>query len=258
MSYRLLVRIFTLALLTACFCYADAAPEAAKSWQDAFWNLPVVRFFFPLFDLTPSLPTAEPAPPVSSCSVAPLDPIEDAEAQQLEARADGSAIDVSDMVPAAARALGRFQSAVAAAGGAIVLKSAYRPAAYQQHLQNVWYKWILELRGNQEPGCQDLRTQVQEEFARHHLIETQHPVAVSDHTRGLAFDATVELPRRARLRRRRVTLDSLARLAGLTRPAIAADPVHFKFVGPASAPLVRLARTRTARRRRRPASAFSA
>ena len=72
---------------------------------------------------------------------------------------------------------------------------------------------------------------MEEEFKRHHLIETQHPVTVSDHTRGLAFDATVELPSQARLGRRRVNVDTLARLTGFRRPAIAADPVHFKYVG---------------------------
>jgi D-alanyl-D-alanine dipeptidase len=135
------------------------------------------------------------------------------------------------MVPAAARALDRFQSKVQSVGGTIVLKSAYRPSAYQKHLQNVWYKWMSELRNNQDPACQALRAQVQEEFTRHRLIETQHPVAVSDHTRGLAFDATVALPQHARIGRRRVTLDGLAHLSGLVRPAIVADPVHFKFLG---------------------------
>src|SRR5205085_9754159 len=108
---------------------------------------------------------------------------------------------------AAASALERFQSNVAAAGGSIILKSAYRPAAYQQHLQNVWYKWMHELRDNEDPACQELRAHVQEEFTRHRLIETQHPVTISDHTRGLAFDATVELPSHPRLGRRRVDID---------------------------------------------------
>ena len=175
-------------------------------------------------------PEPEIVEPVETCSVAPLDPIEDPAAQNLEASV-GSNIDTDDMKTEAARALDRFESNVAAAGGTIVLKSAYRPAAYQQHLQNVWYKWMDELRKNDEPGCQVLRSQVQEEFTRHHLIETQHPVAVSDHTRGLAFDATVDLPKQARLGRRRVTVDTLAHLAGLVRPAIVADPVHFKFIG---------------------------
>lgn len=112
----------------------------------------------------------------------------------------------------------------------MILKSAYRPAAYQKHLQNVWHKWMDELKNNSEPACQILRVEVQEEFLRHRLIETQHPVAVSDHTRGLAFDATVQLPA-AKKAGRRLSLDGLARMAGLLRPAIASDPVHFKFLG---------------------------
>ncbi len=110
-------------------------------------------------------------------------------AQELEATL-GSGLDIDGMAPAAASALQRFQFNVAAIGGFILIKSAYRPAAYQQHLRNVWYKWMGELRDSNDPACQELRAQVEEEFKRHHLIETQHPVTVSDHTRGLAFDAT--------------------------------------------------------------------
>ena len=219
--------------------FTQAPEQALVSWLDVLWGLPILHFFAPLFQPAPeSLPApetaaaAEPLQPVETCPVAPLDPIEDPAAKQLEASVGfGEVVDVSEMVPAAARALDRFESTVAGVGGTIILKSAYRPAAYQEHLQNVWYKWMTELRYNRNPACQDLRAQVEEEFMRHHLIETQHPVAVSDHTRGLAFDATVDLPSDARLGRRRITLDSLARLAGLRRPAIAADPVHFKYVG---------------------------
>ena len=167
----------------------------------------------------------------NACPVAALDLITDPAAEQLEASMGADVVDVSNMVPAAAAALGRFQTKVAAVGGTIVLKSAYRPAAYQQHLQNVWYKWMDELRNNTDPGCQELREQVHNEFTMHRLIETQHPVAVSDHTRGLAFDATVALPAKSASRRRRISLDGLARTVGLMRPAIAADPVHFKFTG---------------------------
>jgi hypothetical protein len=88
-----------------------------------------------------------------------------------------------------------------------------------------------ELRDSDDSAGQELRAEVEQEFNRHHLIETQHPVTISDHTRGLAFDATVELPSRARLGRRRVNVDVLAHLAGFRRPAIVADPVHFKYVG---------------------------
>jgi D-alanyl-D-alanine carboxypeptidase len=173
--------------------------------------------------------SSQSEPVAGSCAVAPLDAITDPAALRLEASTN--VVDVADMRPAAARALDRFEARVASAGGTMVLKSAYRPAAYQRHLQNVWYKWMNELRNNQEPACQDLRTQVQEEFTRHLLIDTQPPVGISDHTRGIAFDATVELPPNARFGRRRLTLDGLAHLAGLLRPAIITDPVHFKYFG---------------------------
>jgi len=242
------VRFLTFALATACLCGATVTQmptESSESWADALWELPVVRFFAQIFQPapvelpSPSITVAETPKPVSVCSVAPLDPIEDPAARQLEAMVGTeSVINTVDMVPAAAQALNRFEQKVTSVGGFIVLKSAYRPAAYQQHLQNVWYKWMTQLRGNIEPGCQDLRAQVHTEFMGHHLIETQHPVAVSDHTRGLAFDATVELPRLAK-RGRRITLDGLARVSGLLRPAIAADPVHFKFIGASVRPASR-------------------
>jgi hypothetical protein len=128
------------------------------------------------------------------------------------------------------RALVRFQKVVQSVGGSLDLKSAYRPPAYQRHLQQVWDKW-KQLRNNNVAACQDLRAQVQQEFARHNLLETQRPVTSSDHTRGLAFDAVVVIPASARIKRRKATLDSLARSAGLRRPDIGRDPVHFKFVG---------------------------
>jgi len=210
------------------------------------WKLPFLRFLGPLFHSSPELqpadgmawgwfPQTEAAQPMEVCAVAPLEAIDDPVAQNLEATV-ASSIDVTNMTSAAARALERFESKVAAVGGTMVLKSAYRPAAYQAHLQNVWYKWMRELRDNEEPGCQTLRAQVEDEFTRHRLIETQHPVSVSDHTRGLAFDATVDLPIHARLGRQRVTVDRLARLTGLLRPAIAADPVHFKYIGVSARP----------------------
>jgi hypothetical protein len=177
----------------------------------------------------PMIPATTAFQAEPGCSVAPLDPVEEMSAAQLEI-SGANVVDVDDMVPAAAVALGKFQDKVASVGGKMVLKSAYRPAAYQKHLQNVWYKWMSELKDNHDPACQILRSDVEEEFTRHRLIETQHPVAVSDHTRGLAFDATVDLPPKAKMGRRKVTLDGLARLAGLLRPAIVADPVHFKVL----------------------------
>jgi D-alanyl-D-alanine dipeptidase len=215
--------------------FGAADQSARSSWEDLMW-LPAQNLFKSLFESRPtqaapatvSTATAFEAEP--GCSVAPLKPIDEAAAQQLEASTGSNIVDVADMIPAAARALNRFESKVASVGGTMTLKSAYRPAAYQKHLRDVWYKWMGELKDNQHPACQVLRTQVQEEFVRHRLIGTQHPVAASDHTRGLAFDATVDLPANAKVGRL-LTLDRLARMAGLLRPAIAADPVHFRFLG---------------------------
>jgi D-alanyl-D-alanine dipeptidase len=165
----------------------------------------------------------------SACSVVPLPPVVDADALTFEygTGSDGP-VNMTGLMPAMARALEKFQQMIAAAGGKFELKSAYRPPTYQAHLQDVWYKW-MEVRNNREPGCQGLRAQVEGEFSRHHLIESQKPVTSSDHTRGLAFDAVVVLPKVARVRRMRVSLDRLALLSGIRRPDILRDPVHFKL-----------------------------
>jgi hypothetical protein len=204
-------------------------------------NLPVVRWFFP-----PALPPTPPDPPVPAlpCGVAALPPITDAEALKFES---GESKDVGGLMPAMARALDKFKTLVTSVGGSFELKSAYRPPAYQAHLQQVWFKW-MELRNNHDLGCQVLRAQVGEEFTGHHLLETQKPVTLSDHTRGLAFDATVLVPPKAVLARRRVSLDRLALLAGIKRPDILHDPVHFKLWAGARVSTVRVVRARGGRR----------
>jgi hypothetical protein len=181
----------------------------------------VVRWFIP-----PQLPPLpDPLPPASPCGVAPLPAISDPDALAFE---NTTSPDVRGLMPAMARALEKFKQLVVSVGGTFELKSAYRPPSYQIHLQQVWYKW-MELRHSTDLGCQTLRTQVGDEFARHHLLESQKPVTGSDHTRGLAFDATVIVPAKAVIKKRRVSLDRLALLAGVKRPDIIRDPVHFKL-----------------------------
>jgi hypothetical protein len=233
------------ACLTVCSCLAVAQqnlpsqlsqeprevnPPAANTAADApspslttLWNLPVLRRFAPAGGISVL------APP-STCRVAALPAIHDPDALAFEAGVGTpGVIDTGGLTPAMARALTRFQLAVTSAGGTLDLKSAYRPPAYQDHLQAVWDKW-MELRHHPEKGCQALRTEVGDEFARHRLLDKQRPVSYSDHTRGVGFDAAVFMPLHARLKRRRVSLDRLALLAGVRRPDIRHDPVHFRLM----------------------------
>jgi hypothetical protein len=133
-------------------------------------------------------------------------------------------------MPQAALALDTFKDMVTSVGGTFELKSAYRPPAYQAHLHEVWVKWVKELRNNRSSGCRALREEVGAEFTRHLLLVKQQPVPAFDHALGLAFDAAVALPRGARLNGKRITVDKLAALAGIKRPTIGRDPVHFKVI----------------------------
>ena len=219
--YRFFRRVLPFFAICSCLAAAPATPggeegtpNPSSSWLHTLWDLPVVSRFASLLQMP------------STCRVAPLPELADAEALEFES---GLAPDTAGLMPAMARALENFRKLVRSAGGTFELKSAYRPPIYQAHLQAVWFKWMLELRNNREPGCQALRAEVADEFKRHDLMETQKPVTSSDHTRGLAFDATVIMPRIAKLKKRRVSLDRLAMLAGITRPDIRHDPVHFRL-----------------------------
>jgi hypothetical protein len=198
-------------VLTTCLM---AAESPAPDWS-------IVRWLRPASALLPP-----PPPHVSPCAVESIPPITDPEAIAFEESVSPA---TSGLVPAMTRALTRFQQLVSAVGGTFVLKSAYRPPAYQAHLQQVWNKW-MEIRNNSLPACQVLRAEVEAEFKGHHLIETQKPVDSSDHTRGLAFDATVEIP--TGKKKKPVNLDRLAMLAGIMRPDVLRDPVHFKLIAP--------------------------
>jgi hypothetical protein len=213
-----------LSSLAICTLISSAAVPDDDATSDPIWNLPVVeRVTIP----QPNVPAAE----YPNCSVEPLPEILDAEAVRFE---NEEGPDTGGLLPAMAQALEKFRRLVTSVGGTFDLKSAYRPLAYQEHLQQVWFKWMRELRFNRQPGCQALRAQVNDEFTRHKLMPTQMPVTDSDHTRGLAFDAAVMMPRpvrtTAKKRRVSVSLDRLALQAGLRRPDIRRDPVHFKLV----------------------------
>jgi hypothetical protein len=205
---------------------AESAPEESNSWLDQLWALPIFRFFAPpaALDLTAYEPAAPAVPP---CFVDPLPEIGDVEALVFETNVgSASIVNFDGLTPRTAVALNRFERLVTKAGGSVFLTSAYRPAAYQDHLQAVWDKWMLELSHNFDEGCTELRASVRDEFLRHQLLEKQRPASMSDHTRGISFDAAVLIPRG----RRRPSVDVLARRAGFHRPVRRSDPVHFRLI----------------------------
>lgn len=151
------------------------------------------------------------------CPIAPLSPITDPEVQRFEDNPDLS--DTARLSRRMQTALQCLQTAIGDAGGTSSVGSAYRPPAYNQHLIEVWRKWMNELKEETNPACQTLRAEVQAHFRRHKLLESQPPVPGSLHTKGEAFDLTSNLPY--------ANLDALARGCQVYRNIPRRDRVHF-------------------------------
>jgi len=211
----------TLSISTA---NANVPAETTASWLNDLMPFGWFQFFAPpttdlsIFQaMLP--PTPPPAPP--PCAIGPIPPIEDEEARGFEAAAGSSAVvDIAGLTPQTALALARFEQRVASLGGKFAVTSAFRPVAYQEHLQIVWDKW-KQLRDNDDEGCAVVKAEVAAEFERHRLLESQRPVPFSDHTRGIGFDAAIFLPKR--------NLDRVAQASGFRRPDVFHDPVHFRL-----------------------------
>jgi hypothetical protein len=232
--HRIARQLFLLSIGYACLCAADSLPPL---------NTPADTLVAVDSEALPISPVRDTASVIleaqlkslhhprtyPGCKVAPLPDIWDAEALAFEESTETAPIDTADLMPDTAEALDTFRDMVTSLGGTFDLKSAYRPPAYQAHLHEVWVKW-KELRGDRSKACAALREDVGAEFARHELLVRQQPVPASDHMLGLAFDASVSMPRGARLHGKRVTLDRLAAMAGIKRPSIRRDPVHYKLI----------------------------
>ena len=229
---RLLVYAFAL-----FFCAVAPAAVSAEStgvrqvsWFEQLLSWAPLQWFSSTATL--ALDEYWPEPPGGPpCLIEPLSELTDPDALAFEEDHEtGGAVQTARLTPATAMALSRFEAIVSSLGGSVALTSAYRPPAYQAHLQEVWDKWMLDLRDSYAAECQDLRAEVEREFLDHGLLETQRPASVSDHTRGMAFDAIVWLPKRGKRTSRRINMDTLARRAGLFRPVAILDPVHFRLV----------------------------
>jgi len=156
---------------------------------------------------------------VPGCSVDDLPPITDTEVQTFENNPDLS--DETRLTPRMKTELACLKTAAAA--GSPKVGSAYRPPAYNQHLIDVWEKWIYELKENEEPACTALKTKIHGHFQTHKLLETQPPVEGSLHTLGEAVDVTISLPP--------ATIDGFWPGCRLYRkPSLRiSDPVHFIY-----------------------------
>lgn len=148
------------------------------------------------------------------------------------------------LTPSLIVALGNMELLVPSVGGSFAFSSGFRTQAYQEHLREVWFKWMDPLEGlkdNDAPECQKFKEEIHSEFGRrdaqgkcvsgHCLLETQPPALRSDHTGGTvtcpgplacAFDASVD-PGPI------YTIDALADSCGLTRPRPRRDRVHFRL-----------------------------
>ncbi len=166
----------------------------------------------------------EPAPTrtscvlVATCPISDLPPITDPVVQSYEDNPNLS--DTAHLDPQMRDVALPCLLGVTAAGSPSV-GSAYRPPAYNQHLIDVWKKWVNELMDDENPACAARKARIQRHFQRHELLVTQAPVPNSRHTRGLAVDVTINLPL--------ANIDALAGGCGLRRPRPVGDRVHFQF-----------------------------
>jgi len=125
---------------------------------------------------------------------------------------DPYGIDINGLTPATQNALQCLQNAVTNVGGNLIVTSAFRPQAYQDHLREVWNR--KQLLGNwNEVEC----TPIRDEINRHGIAF--QPAAISNHTAGTAFDANWTLPLSN-------DIDVLANGCSLTR-CVPGDHVHF-------------------------------
>jgi hypothetical protein len=158
-----------------------------------------------------------------ACEVAPLQPITDPDAQRFEngdtVREDGLSDSMKDKLKC-------LRDKVAAKGGSLIVNSAWRPQAYQDHLKELSDKHpalirlaILEQVAECLPA--PYYQAVHPEYLRHGL--NRNVAKVSNHTSGDAFDASWSGV---------ANIDKPAGECGSYRPlpapkADGGDPIHF-------------------------------
>lgn len=126
---------------------------------------------------TPTTPPPTATTTPGACAVAPLTPISDPLAQQMES---GTKVIWANTNP-------QLQICAQKAGFTVV--SAYRPPAYQTHLKEVHTKWCVNgLQNNTDPACSAVKSAVSAEMAAHGLSCSRPVATVSNHSNGTAID----------------------------------------------------------------------
>jgi hypothetical protein len=162
--------------------------------------------------------------PAKTCPVTALTPLTDADALLMEG---GQTVVWNNTNAALQPAANDLVTRIQTEGGTAVIESAYRPAAYQSHLFEVWDK-ARTLRGNTSPLCAAVRTAVNNEMAHHDLDVGRLVGRTSNHTAGRAVDITWTLPPDpAATEESRI--DDLANDAGLVHRLHARDRPHFEL-----------------------------
>ena len=129
---------------------------------------------------------------------------------------DPYGVDIADLTATTQANLTCLQTSVQQAPGALTVVSGYRPQAYQDHLGQVWSQY-QQIGNMNTQACAAVKSNVQAEWNLHHL--SYQPAAVSNHTSGMAFDATWSLPQG-------VSIDALAQACNLSR-CVPGDTYHF-------------------------------
>ena len=135
--------------------------------------------------------------------------------------ADPAGIDTANLTAGTRAALACLRAAVSRAGGMLVVASAYRSAAYQNHLREVWDKYQI-VRDWPTDKCAEVQSNVRAEWDRHDLV--YRPAERSRHSSGRAFDANWGTLNEGE------DIDDLAEGCSLSRP-VRGDPTHFEHGG---------------------------
>jgi|GEM_PF-5841418 len=151
----------------------------------------------------------------NTCPVPPLTPITDPAARVHEDGRYAAQPDLDNLNSRTQTGMACILQRAAGEGIVATITSAYRPAQYQSHLQEVYDKWQL-LKDNAQPECQEVKDAVRREFNKHRVI--RRPVNNSQHSTGNAVDIAGIPGERA---------DSIAAACNMYRPEPSKDRVHF-------------------------------